>query len=974
MIAAILWKEYRDHRVTWVMLALAGAATVFGLPMLLGPESLQAVPGHNQVVFAVILVAWAYGLICGAMLLAGEREMGTLAFLDALPGLRGQLWRSKCLAGVLFVTAQIVVLMGLCAVGRLFETWLAAAVTLLLMSGAALFGLAWGMLFSAFGRNVLNMILGAMMGQLGALAAFFVLAGFIAAVLAAIMSASDPPGIVWSLSWAAVAAASIPGALGASALVFSRPDRGRKASPRPPARVQQSRSWGAWRQLVWMTARQSRFFAASLSLFSLLLGFFALADGVIVWPVASLLIGVLCGVTAFADEQQGPYRFLGDQRFPLIGFWIVKVSVRFLIAVAAAFLALQPCFFRLMSGPPGRVSLRSEHLFDGAFWALTFHSPLLLRFGPPWVFLTLWLVCGFCAGCLFGLLLRNGLASGVFALGTAFLLAGVWGPSMLGGGLSFWQTFGPPLLLLAATPLLLRPWAAGRLASWSTFRRLAPFILLAAAWIAFGLWYRVIEIPDVAPKYDLTAFEARLPKEDENAAGELVRSACARFAALTDRFGLQGMPNMAAPANPQAPPSRSEQLTAVLSNGWPAADAELDRWLNQLCKNDRPLPELAANSFALLAAPRGQGPLLAASALTPPIDEWRLKLAEAADLPAGMVADPRHLTVDDVQKSSPVESAASIAVVLAAHGLQQQAHGDDAAFVDDLRAGLALSRNLRHFGTRQNMALGKSVESTLLVGLERWLEKWNGRADVLKPALAILSKHRKETETEDDDRAPVDYLIARNTLEYPVGWLAGDLAANAAGAWSAGPLEQDEALLIVQARLTPWEHAREARMLRVLFAVGRGRWQSSWDGEAMLGSIRYLQPSTVFPDISGFRVCRPAALQLRMALMLFQLDRGRPAANLDELVPQYLPKLPDDPYRKGYPFGYRVSKGERIAIPSNDLGGQPRKVFVAPGVGVLWSIGQDGKDDGGVEQAQSNGVCSYGEDVIFLVPVLANGR
>ena len=41
-----------------------------------------------MVVLAVVLVAWAYGLICGAMLLAGEREMGTLPFLDALPGLR----------------------------------------------------------------------------------------------------------------------------------------------------------------------------------------------------------------------------------------------------------------------------------------------------------------------------------------------------------------------------------------------------------------------------------------------------------------------------------------------------------------------------------------------------------------------------------------------------------------------------------------------------------------------------------------------------------------------------------------------------------------------------------------------------------------------------------------------------------------------------------------------------------------------
>ena len=61
----------------------------------------------------------------------------------------------------------------------------------------------------------------------------------------------------------------------------------------------------------------------------MLLGFLSLADGLILWPVATLLVGVLCGATAFADEQQGPFRFLGDQRLPLGRFWLVKVGVRF---------------------------------------------------------------------------------------------------------------------------------------------------------------------------------------------------------------------------------------------------------------------------------------------------------------------------------------------------------------------------------------------------------------------------------------------------------------------------------------------------------------------------------------------------------------------------------------------------------------------------------------------------------------------
>ena len=55
--------------------------------------------------------------------------------------------------------AQVAVLMGLAAAARLFETGREAAATLIGMADVALFGLAWGMLFSSFGRSVMNMIL-----------------------------------------------------------------------------------------------------------------------------------------------------------------------------------------------------------------------------------------------------------------------------------------------------------------------------------------------------------------------------------------------------------------------------------------------------------------------------------------------------------------------------------------------------------------------------------------------------------------------------------------------------------------------------------------------------------------------------------------------------------------------------------------------------------------------------------------------
>ena len=72
----------------------------------------------------------------------------------------------------------------------------------------------------------------------------------------------------------------------------------------------------------------------------------------------------------------------------------------------------------------------------------------------------------------------------------------VWVPSLLHGGLHAGQVFVPPLLLLLATWLILRPWAAGRVGvvdhGLAAGARSGSCVVL---WIAGALWYRVLEIP-----------------------------------------------------------------------------------------------------------------------------------------------------------------------------------------------------------------------------------------------------------------------------------------------------------------------------------------------------------------------------------------------------------------------------------------------------------------------------------------------
>ena len=72
---------------------------------------------------------------------------------------------------------------------------------------------------------------------------------------------------------------------------------------------------------------------------------------------------------------------------------------------------------------------------------------------------------------------------------------------------------------------------------------------------------------------------------------------------------------------------------------------------------------------------------------------------------------------------------------------------------------------------------------------------------------------------------------------------------------------------------------------------------------------------------------------LMLAIRIYQIDHnGQYPQTLTELVPNYLPQLPADPLAgDAKTFGYRLS---------------PRP--------LLWSVGEDGVDDGGSERLLGN--------------------
>ena len=102
VIRVLVWKEYREQRAVWVAMAVVTAFLILGLPMVLGSGRTVVTADLDSQAFALVLaviMATAYGLICGSILFAGEEEFRTLPFLDRLTGYRTPLWGTKFLAG-----------------------------------------------------------------------------------------------------------------------------------------------------------------------------------------------------------------------------------------------------------------------------------------------------------------------------------------------------------------------------------------------------------------------------------------------------------------------------------------------------------------------------------------------------------------------------------------------------------------------------------------------------------------------------------------------------------------------------------------------------------------------------------------------------------------------------------------------------------------------------------------------------------
>jgi ABC-type transport system involved in multi-copper enzyme maturation permease subunit len=961
MIGTLAWKEYREHQTVWVAMVALAVFLIITLTQVWAPHGVAAAPADklHMIALAALILAGMYGLICGAIMVAGEEEARTQTYLDSLPAHRFRLWMTKLLMGGLFSLAYALVVNGVTLALGLTETKALPAGWQLALPFVALEAFGYGLFGSVMGRSV----------------------------LAAVVWGLVPVTISWILGGAAhwiwsppadlhivVRSVFLLATLALTGLIYCRPDlqRGLGDSVDLPARraVSGQGGWNLesnlssprrtgrdagsverWGVLIWLALRQG---GPQLVLFlplGFVVGLLLPNAALTIWPIATLLVGVAFGIGMFGGEQNGEaYRFLGDQRLSPDRVWLAKATTWAAMAAGVIGVMLLGTAVRLAATQPPHFSVWRDTPI-----ASVLGSRVLLDYVPKDVFVLLWPVYGFGVGQLLALACRKSVVALVLSLLVSVPVVGIWIPSLVAGGLKLWQVLPFAAVLLLATRSALWAWAGALLKTWRPVLGLLACVTLAGIWLAGNLVYRAIEVPAVGEPFNVAAFFAHLPAPEDNRVGALVHRAVQE---LGEREGflrprptslpapglLSGEAGGRAGGAPDmvdfvAPPDHRNEdpIAGILEQGWPQDDAQLESWLDQLCQG-----------------------------------EWIDHLRAAAAVPLGVVENPRLISASVRLTAQPLYQR--VAQLLAARALQLQARGEHARALEHLLWALALSRNLRHHSVEVFYEEGRGVEAIALQGLDRWLERLGPQADLLQRALDELHRHEELTPLPTEP-IQAEYVILRERLDGLVsGLLPG--AANAATA----ALEYDLITLMLQ---TPWERERAARFLD---ALTRSRLKEAqtpyWQlpVHARIHDAGSVQAEDVYPaaffvpdgdspvftseqwqrlltdsrlllrlfavssrpqhEKQAFALCRVRAARLKLALALYQVHKGNPAPALRHLVPRYLEELPSDPFN-GESFHYRVARRERIA-GGNPAGAAEANLSSASDVGILWSVGPNG--------------------------------
>jgi hypothetical protein len=913
MNAAICWKEYRQQRGLWVAVAALALLLAIAIGASVGRGSGLAVFQDERVRSALIWIGYsmaiAYGLACGALLLAEEKENTTLVFLDTLPAARQVIWEAKVASGFLLSISEGLLLAAVVLwLGSV--SWELALYVPLLSADA----LIWGLVGGALCRNVLLAVL----TGIGLMAVSWVL----------------PLPMNWApVLFAMKIAFAILGVL-LSRRFFCEPDRNRGIYTQRLGQLTPRAEPGLkpWRVMMWLIVRQGRWVLVALVPACVGLGFAVNRAPLILYPAATLIVGLVCGLATFVPEQSGRHQnFLGGQRFPPGRIWMYKICFW---AVAAIVFTAFLWFVAVGTSLIANANAVADRGLNN-FWQENWGGRLLLD--VP-LFLSLWPIYGFCVGQFCAIWAARPVIAAILAAVLGIVLSLLWLPSVLFGGVYLWQVLGVPVLLLLGTRLFFWRWLTGQLYTLRSWLGLSSVSLAAVLWLVAGLWYRILEIPDVGKPSAVREFIMKAPALEKSEASVLIRRAGVDCIKDLAKLNAEAIPRKTevlpfgppAPAplrpplpNPPVPPGgvpgsndvpnshrRPDYyslLHDVLRDGWPKGERDLARWLDKVCG----------------------GP-------------WFKDAQRAARLPLGMVQDPRPFNADDavgIQQERPM------VIILNARALQFITFGTTQQALEQIEMNLGISRQLRNYAPAASSNYGNMLEWHALTALETWLAKAHPDAEQVRQALLILECHEQQRPGKLQARVTA-YVVAKNYLEIYPGKVFGantNLAhpSNRSvwrSAWGAS-----------------WERTRQERLGDLVSSVwlqeaDKPYWElrefppcsgpdTQWCTDhwerlffrswPMLLHTIYADPPIGLTELRGHIVTT--------ALVLYQAERGKLPSKLDALVPDCLSSLPLDPFT-GKSFHYRISNGETIAADPSAV--EKKELTLARGQAVVWSEGK----------------------------------
>ena len=907
MTGAIIWKELREQAAVVVALVVMGCGLMAAMAALLDPQQqgrgLDAQAFRTVGVTGAVMLTLAAGLVIGATLFAGEREAGTYAFLDRLPGSRWRIWWRKLVVGVLLAAVPAIGYFVVARLTGLISGPQADGQAALLFGAVTALAFAWGTLGSAWMRT-----------SLGACAVGLALACITAVVIYVTISAAYAivvfvVGFPWRRDVTMVfqtygpvagglALAGLP--LIGSAFAYTAPDRDRSiggvmrvptlSGEMATVRLRLPRlglgsiapiRWGT--RLVWLLYRQHRVTAAWLGVVTLLAGFgFLLPNAVVLaaWPPVGLFVGVLLGVALFADEQSSESgRFWSERRLRVGRFWLAKTAFGAALLLALVLVLAVPSL--------GRAVVAGN--FREGIAVAAFRSTLLYGDFPVASLLFLGPIYGFAFGQLAALIFRKAVIAAAVGLMIGGIAGALWMPSLVSGGVETWHLLVAPAVALLTSRVLAWSWTTQRLATRPALARLGTGLVVVLLVSAIGIAYRATSIPAIPAAEDDIAFAKSLPSFDEKQAGRDVRRAVSVFGILLK----------------------------------PVADAKSQ---DQQGLVGRPLTLI----YEVALLPDAGGYFPADLPDRPDLDEflarlddpnWQAALVESATKATGVFIDPNEFNLGSIRttQESLVGFRQMMAVYLAL-GLKAQRDGNPADFLERLRVALSVVNTTRNSGPLAAVNAATVAEEFAYRSLERWLSRTRGEAGLLRELLAILQAHELAVDTgyQVERTFFAEQTILRNSLDTPSQWMPQYLGSPFVSASSnaRGPAEiESEVIGFLWA--VPWERAR------LLRAIGYNNGPAGNAGSGYLRGVPGLEYQAFVASRArrdSFHA-RPMALTaarariIAVAARLFEADRGRFPKSLDELVPELLDKVSTDPFAPDSPMNYRTATaGELIAV------------------------------------------------------------